>query len=307
MSGLKDFDEVRRKALRRTEQTGPLKLVLACAEDPYTLKAMREAANMGLVNPILVGDARKIGWIAAESATDVSGFDIVDEKDTRRAAAEAAVIVSSGQAELLMKGKILAYEILETALHDSVGLKQGSRIWTHVGIFWPQVLGRFLLVTDGGVVIDPDLEKIPDIIYNALQVAEVLGVERPQVALLAAVETVYPSMPVAMGGAVIAKMADRGQIRDAVVDGPLSLDVAVSEEAAREKKVRGEVAGQADILVVNKIEVGNTLCKSLFIFGKARSAGLVIGARQPIIMTSRSESVDAKVNSIALAVLLAKK
>jgi phosphate butyryltransferase len=137
--------------------------------------------------------------------------------------------------------------------------------------------------------------------------AKCLRIRKPKVALLSAVETVYPNMPVAMGGAVIAKMAERGQIKDAVVDGPLSLDVALSPEAAQEKRVGGPVAGKADILVANRIEVGNTLCKSIFIFGHSRSAGLVIGPRSPIVLTSRSESPDAKINSIALAVLMAKK
>jgi phosphate butyryltransferase len=204
-----------------------------------------------------------------------------------------------------MKGKMMAYELLEAALHDGAGLKSDKRLWTHVGIFWPQWLSRFLLVTDGGVVIDPKLEEVPAIIDNAVEVAEALGMDKPRVALLAAVETVYPNMPVAMGGAIISKMAERGQIRDAIVDGPLSLDVALSAEAAREKNVGGEVAGRADILIVNKIEVGNALCKSIFIFGNARSAGLVIGPKAPIILTSRSESVDAKVNSIALAIMMA--
>ncbi|MFH1862791.1 MAG: phosphate acyltransferase [bacterium] len=307
MAALPDFDAVRQKAVELAQRNGPLKLVLACAEDPYTLKALREAIDLGLVEPILVGNARKIEWIAAESLVDISNFEMVNEKDNRRAAAEAAVIVSSGRGEILMRGKILAYEILETALHDSVGLRVGKNIWTHVGVFWPRVLGRFLIVTDGGVVIDPNLEVIPDMIANAVQVAKVLGIEQPRVALLAAVETVYTNMPVAMGGAVIAKMADRGQIKDAIVDGPLSLDVALFPEVALEKKVKGEVAGKADILVTNKIEVGNALCKSLFIFGQARSAGLVIGAKQPIVLTSRAESVDAKVNSIALATLLVKR
>jgi len=307
MIRLRDFDEVRRKAVEKTQKKGALKLVLACAEDPYTLKALRETANLGLIQPLLVGDASKIKEIAAGCALDLSDFKINHEEVPQRAVAEAAGIVADDRADLLMKGKIGAIDFLKATLHQGVGLKKNHQLWTHVGIYWPRWLSRFILVTDGGVVIDPDLEAIPRIIANAVQVAGALGIEKPRVALLAAVEAVYPNMPVAMGGAVIAKMADRGQIRDAVVDGPLSLDVALSEEAAREKGVGGEVAGRADILVVNKIEVGNALCKSIFIFGKARSAGLVMGARQPIILTSRSESVDAKVNSIALAVLLADR
>lgn len=307
MNRLANFDDVRQSAVERARQFGPLKLVLACADDPYALQGLRQAADMGLIQPILVGNVRETERIAAEIQVKICDFEIHHEEMPRRAAAEAAVIVAEGRADLLMKGKILAYELLETALHDGIGLKKNHQLWTHVGIFWPQWLSRFILVTDGGVVIDPDLETIPKIIGNAVRVARALGMEKPRVALLAAVEAVYPNMPVAMGGAVIAKMADRGQIKDALVDGPLSLDVALSVEAAREKRVGGEVAGRADILVANKIEVGNTLCKSIFIFGKARSAGLVMGARQPIILTSRSESVDAKVNSIALAVLLANR
>ncbi|TKJ40064.1 phosphate butyryltransferase [candidate division LCP-89 bacterium B3_LCP] len=304
---IKDFDELCLKAVEKAKQHEPLKLALACADDPYGLSALCKAADMKLIVPILVGDTAEIERIASEHNIDISPFEIVEEKQPHRAAAEAANMVASGQVELLMKGKVGAIEFLQAALHSSVGLKKDKRLWSHIGIYWPQWLSRFIMITDGGVVIDPDLETIPHIISNAVQVAGVLGIEQPRVALLAAVETVYPSMPVAMGGAVISKMADRGQIKNALVDGPLSLDVALSPDAAREKKVTGDVAGRADILVVNKIEVGNTLCKSVFIFGRARSAGLVVGARQPIIMSSRSESADAKVNSIALAVLLAER
>jgi len=305
MNRLKDFDELRRAAIQKAKLSGALKLVLACAEHPYGLKALREAADLGMIQPILVGGADKIGQIAAEHHVNISDFEIINEGNLQRAAAESVQLIASGQADLLMKGKMMAYELLEAALQDGAGLKSNKRLWTHVGIFWPQWLSRFLLVTDGGVVIDPKLEEVPQIIENAVEVAEALGIEKPRVALLAAVETVYPNMPVAMGGAIISKMAERGQIRDAMVDGPLSLDVALSEEAAREKNVGGEVAGRADVLVVNKIEVGNALCKSIFIFGNARSAGLVVGPKAPIILTSRSESVDAIVNSIALAIMMA--
>lgn len=307
MNRLKDFDELRQEAGQRAKQFGPLKLALACAEHTQGLAALREAADLGLIRPILVGDARKIEQMAADNEINISDFELVNEADLQRAAAQSAHLVAAGQADLLMKGKLMAQEILEAALHAGAGMRSDRRLWTHVGIFWPQWLSRFLLVSDGGVVIDPKLEEIPKIIDNAVEVAEILGIVRPRVALLAAVETVYPNMPVAMGGAVIAKMAQRGQIRDAVVDGPLSLDVALSEEAAQEKKVGGEVAGRADILVVNKIEVGNGLCKSIFLFGHARSASLVVGPKTPIILTSRSESVDARVNSIALATLMVRR
>ncbi len=307
MSRLKDFDEMCQRAVEEAKANAPLRLALACAEDPFALKALRKTADMKLVEPILVGNTHEIERTASNASVDISTFKIIHETQPHRAVAEAANIVAKGDAGLLMKGKIGAIEFLRAALHDGIGLKKDRQLWTHVGIFWPKWLSRFIFVTDGGVVIDPGLELIPQIIANAVRVAESLGIEQPRVALLAAVETVYPNMPVAMGGAVISKMADRGQIKNALVDGPLSLDVALSEEAAREKKVTGEVAGRADILVVNKIEVGNTLCKSIFIFGQARSAGLVIGARQPIILSSRSESVDAKVNSIALATLLAER
>lgn len=305
MSRIKNFQELRKLAVKKTSKSGALKLALACGEDPYALKALSEAKTMGLVQPILVGCTSTMNQIADEAGFDLSGFEIVEEQNPQRAAAEAAVIVANKDADLLMKGKILAFEFLEAALHDGVGLKKSHQIWTHVGIFWPEALSRFLLVTDGGVIIDPELEDIPAVIGNALKVTEILKISNPKVALLAAVETVYPNMPVAMGGAVISKMADRGQIKNAIIDGPLSLDVAISPDAAKEKKVAGKVPGYADVLVVNNIEVGNALCKSIFIFGRAQSAGLVIGARQPIIMSSRSESVEAKVNSIALAILLA--
>ncbi len=307
MNPLKDFEAVRQRAVERACQSGALKLVLACADDPPALKALEESRHLGLIQPLLIGDIPRIQRLALQVEVDLLGFELISERDLHKANICAADLVARGEADLLMKGKTLAYEFLQAALHDCIGLKKNHQIWSHVGVFWPRSLGRFLLVTDGGMVIDPQIEEIPQIIANAVEVAEVLGLKRPRVALLAAVESVYPNMPVAMGGAVIAKMADRGQIKGAIVDGPLSLDVAVSPEAAREKGVGGEVAGRADVLVVNKIEVGNALCKSIFIFGQARSAGLVIGPKQPIILTSRSESVDAKVNSIALATLLVNR
>jgi phosphate butyryltransferase len=307
MIRLKDFDEVQSRAVERARQTGPLKLVLACAEDGVALQALRQAKDMGLITPILVGEAQIIHDLAEQFKVDLSGFEIIPQKNPYGAAVEAVNLVATGKADLLMKGRMMVYEFLHAALHHGPALKSNNRRWSHVGVFWPQVLGRFLLVTDGGMVIDPAIELIPRIIENAVEVTEALGIEKPRVALLAAVETVYTSMPVAMGGAVIAKMADRGQIRGVVVDGPLSLDVAISPEAAREKKVGGEVAGRADVLVVNKIEVGNALYKSLFIFGQSRSAGLVVGPQRPMILTSRSESADSRINSIALALLMAGK
>jgi phosphate butyryltransferase len=307
MKCLKDFDDVRQRAVDTAKKHGPLKLALACAEDPFALEALYESSRMGLVKPILVGCTATTEQLASTHGIDIADFDIVHEEQPYRAAAEAANMVSDGQADLLMKGKISAIDFLKAALHEATGLRKDHRLWTHVGIYWPEWLSRFIMITDGGIVIDPDLETIPKIIDNAIHVSQCLGIEKPRVALLAAVEAVYTSMPVAMGGAIIAKMADRGQIKNAFVDGPLSLDVALSAEAAKEKKVTGEVAGRADILVANKIEVGNALCKSIFIFGKARSAGLVIGPRRPIILSSRAESADAKINSIALAVLMVER
>ncbi len=305
MSRLKDFNELSARAQEQAKDKAPLKLALTCAEDKLSLEAVYEAKEMGLVTPILLGDYQKIERIAEEAKIDLTGFQIIDECQPRHCVAEAASMVAQGDADLLMKGRIGAIDFLQAAIHKSIGLRQKKQVWTHVGIFWPEWLSRFLMVTDGGVVIDPDLDKIPGIINNAVKVANCLGMMKPKVGLLAAVEAVYPSMPVAMGGAVISKMAERGQIKNCLVDGPLSLDVALSADAAREKKVAGEVAGKADILVTNKIEVGNTLCKSIFIFGKARSAGLIVGPKNPIVLTSRSESAEAKINSIALATLMA--
>ena len=306
MSVIRDFNEVRDRAAEVAKEQGPLKLVLACAEDALSLQAVCETTKLGLTTPVLLGNEDAIKKTASEAGVDLDPCEIIHDENPQRCVAEAANMVSQGDAVLLMKGRIGAIDFLRTALHSESGLKRG-RIWSHIGIFWPQWLSRFLLVTDGGVVIDPSIDKIPGIIANAVQVANCLGIEKPRVGLLAAVETVYTNMPVAMGGAIISKMADRGQIKGAVVDGPLSLDVALSPEAAKEKNVGGDVAGHADILVTNKIEVGNTLCKSIFIFGHAESAGLIIGPRQPIVVTSRSESPEAKINSIALAALLAER
>ena len=263
-----------------------------------------DAAAMGLIVPILVGPADKIAAVARQAGVSLDGVRIVDVPHSHESAVKAVELVRKGEAELLMKGSLHTDELLGAVVARESGLRTGRRI-SHVFIMDVPTYHKVLLVTDAAINIAPTLEDKVDICQNAIDLAVSLGVERPKVAILAAVETVTSKMTATTDAACLCKMAERGQIRSGVLDGPLAFDNAISTEAATTKGIRSEVAGDPDILLAPDLEAGNILAKQLTFLANADSAGLVLGARVPIILTSRADSVRARIASCGVAMLVA--
>ncbi|MBU0928375.1 MAG: bifunctional enoyl-CoA hydratase/phosphate acetyltransferase [Spirochaetes bacterium] len=283
---------------------GRKRVAVAAAQEHSALEAALDAKAAGIAEPILIGDADAIRAIAAELGADVSGIRLVEEKDYAKAAALAVSLVRSGEADILMKGVLDTSILLKAALNKEAGLNAG-RLTSHVAVIESPHYHKLFIVTDAAINIAPDIQGKLDIIANAVRVSRSLGAERPKVALLAAVEKVNPDkMPCTVDAAIITQMNRRGQVKDCVVDGPLALDNAVSAESARIKKIVSEVAGDADVLVAPDIEAGNVLYKALLDLGGAKGAGIVAGAAKPIVLTSRADSRETKLASIALAALV---
>ena len=281
------------------------RLVVAAAQDPDVLEAVRDAVDWGIVSAILVGDPEKIAAIAGEVGLPREKCTVIPETDTILAARRAVAMVAAGQGDLVMKGRIGTADILRAVLDKEKGLRTG-RLLSHVTALDIQGIGRLLFMTDAAMNIAPDLGQKVQIVQNAVDVVRALGFERPKVAALAAVELVNPDMPAAVEAALLAKMADRGQIKGAIVDGPLALDNAISLHSAQVKGINSPVAGHADILMVPDIEAGNVLYKSAVYFGReSRVAGVIAGARAPVVLTSRSDSHQAKLDSIAFSAVYA--
>ena len=280
----------------------PTAVVHPCEET--ALAGAIEAGEHGLIVPILVGPAAKIAEIAKKAGIDLGKTRIVDAPHSHGAAAKAVELVRQGQAELLMKGSLHTDELLGAVVAKETGLRTGRRI-SHVFIMDVPTYHKVLIVTDAAINIAPTLEDKVDILQNAIDLVVSLGVERPKVAILGAVETVTSKMPATLDAAALCKMAERGQITGAVLDGPLAFDNAISKEAARIKKIQSEVAGDPDILLAPDLEAGNILAKQLSFLANADSAGLVLGARVPIILTSRADSVRSRIASCAVAMLAA--
>jgi len=237
---------------------------------------------------------------------DPSIFDVIHAHDSREAVRKAVESVAKGDASLLMKGKVKTAEIMSEVLKEEYGLRTG-RLLNMVSVFEIANYPRLLIVADAGMVISPTLEQKVDMIHNCVLVAKVLGIKMPKVAVVGAVETVNPKMPVTIDAAALAKMYDRKQIKDAIVDGPLALDNAVSEKAAKHKGIESEVAGKADILILPDIEAANIFYKSLVFLAGAKVASTIVGARVPVVLTSRADSDETKLLSIALTVLVSAR
>lgn len=263
-----------------------------------------EARDKGLITPILVGPAGKIGELAKSADFDLGGTEIVDAPHSHASAAKAVELVREGRAELLMKGSLHSDELLGAVVARDAGLRTARRI-SHVFIMDVPTYHKVLIVTDAAINIAPTLEDKVDICQNAIDLAVALGRARPKVAILAAVETVTSKMPATIDAACLCKMAERGQIKGGILDGPLAFDNAISHDAARVKGITSEVAGDPDILLAPDLEAGNILAKQLTFLANADSAGLVLGARVPIILTSRADSVRSRIASCAVAMLAA--
>ena len=294
-----------RALMLRAAGGAPVVTAVAHPCDAASLGAAVEAAKTGLILPILVGPAAKIHAAALAAGEDISPFRLVDAPHSHAAAAAAVALVRCGEAAMLMKGSLHTDELLHEVVKSETGLRTGRRL-SHVYLMDVPTYPRPLLVTDAAVNIAPDLEAKRDIIQNAIDLALIMGITRPRVAVLSAVETVNSQLRSTLDAAALCKMADRGQITGGVVDGPLAFDNAVSPQAAAGKGIVSPVAGQADIIVVPDLEAGNMLAKQLTFLAGADAAGVVLGARVPIILTSRADGERTRLASCAVAVLMAR-
>jgi len=297
---MKDFEQL----LKVVDERPARRVAVAVAQDAAAVGAVVEAKKRNMAHSVLVGHERKILETADSIGASLEGTPIVNEPDPIRAAAAAVRMVSAGEADILMKGFIHTDDLLRSVLDREFGLRTAA-IMSHVFIVEDPERDKLIFVTDAAMNIAPDLEQKAAILLNAVHVARIFGVQEPKVAVLAAVELVNPKMPATLDAAALGTMADRTQyVPDCIVGGPFALDNAVSPEAARYKRITGPVAGEADIFVVPNIEAGNILVKSLVYFAHRRVIGLVVGARAPVVLTSRADSMEAKLLSIAGAVLM---
>jgi phosphotransacetylase len=292
------------KLLEKCKALAPIPTAVAHPCEKSALAGAIEAGELGLIVPVLVGPVAKLTEIAEANGIDLSGIEIVDAPHSHASAAKAVELVRTGRAELLMKGSLHSDEVLGAVVARETGLRTGRRI-SHVFVMDVPTYHKVLIVTDAAINIAPALEEKADICQNAIDLCRTLGLERPKVAILAAVETVTTKMPATIEAAALCKMSERGQITGGLLDGPLAFDNAISREAAETKGIRSEVAGDPDILLVPDLEAGNILAKQLSFLANADSAGLVLGARVPVILTSRADSVRSRIASCAVAMLAA--
>jgi phosphotransacetylase len=292
------------KLLERCRGLDPIPTAVAYPCEETALAGAIDAAKDGLITPILVGPAKRIAEVAKAGGIAVGKTRVVDVPSSHEAAAKAVELVRTGDAELVMKGSLHSDEILGAVIARETGLRTGRRL-SHVFLMDVPTYHKVLIVTDGAINITPVLEDKVDICQNAIDLARSFGVEQPKVAILAAVETVNSKMPATLDAAALCKMAERGQIKGGLLDGPLAFDNAISRGAAKTKKIKSEVAGDPDILLAPDLEAGNMLAKQLSFLANADSAGLVLGAKVPVILTSRADSLRARIASTAVAVLLA--
>ena len=291
--------------LQRCKALPPTPTAVAHPCDESSLQGVVDAAKAGLIAPTLVGPAARIKEVAAQAKLDISAFPIVDAAFSQDSADKAVALVRAGKAEALMKGSLHTDELMGAVVKRDTGLRTARRV-SHCFVMDVPGHGDALIITDAAVNIAPTLKDKVHITQNAIDLAHDLGAKEVRVAILSAMETVNPDVPSTLEAAALCKMADRGQITGALLDGPLALDNAISLEAARIKKIDSPVAGRANVLIAPDLEAGNMLAKSLTFLAGADAAGIVLGARVPIILTSRADSVTTRLASCAVAVLVAK-
>lgn len=297
---IKSFEEV----LKKVKSQQMKKVAVAVAQDEPVLQAIRDAKMQGIANAILVGNKEKIEEVAAKINMDLTGFDIIDEKDNKKAALKAVELVSTGKADMVMKGLVDTATFLRSVLNKEIGLRTGG-LMSHVAVFEVPGYDRLIFITDVAFNMYPDLKAKIDIIKNAVKVANAASVDLPKVAPICAVEVVNQDMQATVDAAMLSKMSERGQIKGCIIDGPLSIDIAISPEAAAHKGVSGKVAGHADILLMPNIDAGNIMYKTLTYTTKSKNGGILVGTSAPVILTSRADSYETKMYSIALAALVA--
>ncbi len=287
----------------RAKTRGTQKIAVVCAHDEDVLRSLRGAVQEKIVKPILIGKTKEIERILKENSLELDP-EIIECDDEARSAETAVRMVSEKKAQMLMKGLLPTSTILKATLNKEWGLRS-SGLLSHIALFKPEHLDRFIILTDAAINITPDLMQKKVMIENAVAACRKLNVDKPKVALLAAVEAVNPSMQATIDAAVLSKMNERGQIKNCIIDGPLAMDNAVSVAAAKHKGIVSPVAGMADILVAPNIDVGNAIYKTLAFLSECQYAGVVVGAKAPIVLTSRADTPDSKFNSIVLASALA--
>jgi phosphotransacetylase len=290
--------------LQRCERLEPIATAVAHPCEVSALSGAIEAAKIGLIVPILVGPRAKVEAAAEAAGIDLHDYQVVDVPHSHASAAKAVELLREGKAELLMKGSLHTDELMGAVVSRDGGLRTSRRI-SHVFVMDVPTYHKVLMITDAAISIAPSLEDKVDICQNAIDLAIALGLEKPKVAILAAVETVTSKMPATIDAAALCKMAERRQITGALLDGPLAFDNAISKKAAETKGIRSNVAGDPDILLAPDLEAGNILAKQLSFLANADSAGLVLGARVPIILTSRADSVRSRIASCGVAMLAA--
>ena len=282
------------------------RIAVAVAQDAEVLIAVRKAADLGIVKPVLVGEEAAIKAIAADINVSLDGMEIIDEADKIEACRKAVKLVHDGDADVVMKGIVDTSVILKAVLDKDIGLRE-SPVLSHVALFGVDGFDRLLYITDAAMCIAPDVEQKAHIIGNAVKVAHALGNDNPVVTCLCAVEKVNPKMQATLDAAELVERNKRGEITGCTVCGPLALDNAISEEAAKHKGITDPNAGKSDIILVPYIEAGNIFYKSLTYMAKAQNAGMIVGAKAPVVVTSRADSDETKLNSIALAIAVAAK
>jgi phosphate acetyltransferase len=292
------------RLIERAKKVQKVSTIVAHPCDESSLRGPVDAAEAGIIDPILVGPSAKIAEVARKHGIDISRYEIVDVPHSEAAAAKAVMLIHEGKGDLLMKGSLHTDELMREVTSSKTGLRTARRI-SHVFIIDVPTHPETLFITDAAINILPDLDVKRDIIQNAIDLFTHVGLGTPRVAILSAVETVTSKIPSTIEAAALCKMADRGQITGGILEGPLAFDNAIDIEAARIKGIKSEVAGRAQILVVPDLEAGNMLAKNLVFITKADAAGLVLGARVPIILTSRADSVRSRMASCAAAVLYA--
>lgn len=296
---VKRLEELLNLAKEKNKKT----ISVAAAHDKEVLEAVTEAVKLGIVDAVLIGDEEKIRSIAARENFILDNIEIINEIDVKKAAAKAVELVAAGKAHFIMKGMLNTSDLLKAVLNKEVGLKK-EELLSHVMVYDIPNYHKLLMLTDGGMVPYPEIKEKVQIINNAVKVAHALGIDSPKVAPICAVEVVNPAMQATIDASVLSQMNRRGQIKGCFIDGPLALDNAISKEAAEHKGIKSDVAGDADILLVPNIESGNFLGKSLTYFSNAENAGIIVGAKCPVVLVSRADSSKSKLYSIALGSLL---
>ncbi|MCT4661421.1 MAG: phosphate butyryltransferase [Tissierellales bacterium] len=298
---IKNFGEV----IELAKQKGPKTISVAVAQDPVVLAAIKGAHDLGIAHAILVGDKDLIEKAAKEVDLDLSSFEIEDVKGLKEASERAVDLIREGRAQLVMKGLVDTSIILKAVLRKEAELRTG-KVLSHVAVFDLENYHKILFLTDAAMNIAPTLEQKKQIIENCIEVAHGMDIKEPKVAVICAKEKVNEKMPATVEAKALEEMNLSGELSGCIVGGPFALDNAISEEAAKHKGIDHSVAGDADVLMMPDIEAGNILYKSMTYFAKSNNAGVIVGAKVPIVLTSRADSDEAKLNSIALGVLTAK-